>query len=155
MLLKKIMFSIHFNFDNFYIYNYSSSNGREQSNFFLFLFYIKKIDFYYLKKFLIFSFFSIVIPIIVLKNKFSDICIIKWQRVFDIYVGYRHLIIDKVSERIFNLPISFDNAGQFKNSIKIISSYIVWFIIYFLLQSFAYFHTKKNIFIKSFDLLWI
>ena len=110
---------------------------------FLFLFYIKKIDFYYLKKFLIFSFFSIVIPIIVLKINFPTYASLSGKEFFDIYVGYRHPHHYLVSERIFNLPISFDNAGQLKIQLAHLSSYIVWFIILFFITVFSYFHTKK------------
>ena len=116
---------------------------------FLFLFYAEKLDILIIKKFLTFSLYSIIIPILILKFNFPSDSNLSGKDFFDIYVSYRHPHHYLVSDKIFKIPlISIDHLGDIKIKIVNLSSFILWSIFLTSQLIFSYFYTKKIFFLN-------
>ena len=122
---------------------------------FLFLFYVEKLNFFIIKKFLIFSLFSIIIPLFILKLIFPSDPNLNGKDFFDIYVGYRHPHHYLVSDKIFKIPLILNNhLGDLQIKLVNLSSFILWSILLTSQLIFSYLYAKK-IFLLNFMIFFI
>ena len=101
----------------------------------LFIFYEKNFNLNYFKNFLIFIFFSILIPIIILKIYVPEDVVISGKEFFEIYVKDRHPHHYIVSNKILKITYPNGNLNLY--------SYLVWIFLLSFLSLFSFIFAKK------------